>query len=112
MDYVNEAEAGQARNFENRLQQLPSAAGILFVSVKAVLSATGNSKMFEVYLGVRKDVLAGSPLVRHVFREEINQGLTFLVRAYQGVSGAARDYDGDEKTSTTSSEENDRIRGS
>jgi len=112
MDYVNESAAARAQDFEKRLQQLPTVAGILFVSVKAVLSATGDSKMFEVHLGVRKDVLAGSPLVRLVFQKEIEQGLTFLVSAYQGVSGAARDYDGDEKTSTTSSEENDCIRGS
>ena len=93
MDYVGEVTAAKARGFEKRLQHLSTEAGVLFVSVKAVPCADGISDTFEVRLGVRRSIEAGVPLVQFTFREEIGQGLNFLVSVYQGVSGAARDYD-------------------
>jgi hypothetical protein len=104
-DYVGDAAATQARSFEKRLQQLSPDSGLLFISVKAVPSRDGNSKSFEVRLGVQKSVgeRAGVALVQFVLREEIERGLKFLVSAYQGVSGAARDYDGDAKAGPTPS---------
>lgn len=104
-DYVSDSVAAQARSFQRRLQQLSPDSGILFVGVRAVPSKDGNSKTFEIRLGVQKSVgeSAGAALVRFVLREEIDRGLKFLVSAYQGVSGAARDYDGDEKAGPTPS---------
>ena len=104
-DYVGEAAATQARSFQKRLQQLSQESGILFVSVRAVPANDGNCKSFEVRLGVTKGVgeRAGVSLVQFVLREEIKRGLKFLVSAYQGVSGAARDYDGDEEAGPTPS---------
>jgi hypothetical protein len=103
MDYVSAPAAAQARGFEKRLQQLSPEAGILFVGVLAVPTEDGDSKTFEIRLGVRKTMLAGVALVQFTFREEIEQGLKFLVSAYQGVSGAARDDDGDEEAGPTPS---------
>ena len=103
MDYVSAPAAAQARSFEKRLQQLSPDAGILFVGVLAVPAEDGDSKRFEVRLGVRKAMMAGVALVQFTFREEIEQGLQFLVSTYQGVSGAARDYDGDEEAGPTPS---------
>jgi len=103
MNYVSAPAAAQARGFEKRLQQLSPEAGILFLSVCAVAAEDGDSKAFEVRLGVRKNMMAGVSLVQFTFREEIAQGLRFLVSAYQGVSGAARDNDGDEEAGPTPS---------
>ena len=103
MDYVGAPAAAQARSFEKRLQQLQPVAGVLFVGVNAVPTEDGESRTFEVRLGVKKGMVAGVALVQFTFRKEIDQGLRFLVSAYQGVSGAARDDDGDEKAGTTPS---------
>ena len=102
MDYVGDVAAALCKGFEKRLQSLSPDAGILFVGVKAVPTANGASSVFEVRLGVCKDIgeSAGLALVKFVFREEIETGLKFLVSAYQGVSGAARAYDGDEEART------------
>jgi hypothetical protein len=104
-DYVGDAAGVQAKSFEKRLQGLKPEAGILFVSVKAVPTKDGNCKSFEVRLGVHRGIgeSAGVALVRFTFRDEIERGLKFLVSAYQGVSGAARAYDGDEEAGTTPS---------
>lgn len=103
MDYVSAPAAAQARAFERRLQKLSPDAGILFLSVRAVPSEDGDSKAFEVRLGVRKSMMAGVALVQFTFRDEIDRGLRFLVSTYSGVSGAARDYDGDEEAGPTPS---------
>lgn len=105
LKYVADEISVQARSFEKRLQRLSPDAGILFISVKAVPHERGNSKAFEVRLGISKGVgeRAGVALVRHVFREEIERGLSFSVSAYEGISGAARANDGDEEAGTPAS---------
>lgn len=103
MNYVDDAAADQAVKFEKRLQQLSPNAGVLFASVNAVPVEGGDTKAFEVRLGVKKGMQAGVTLVQFTFRDEIDQGLRFLVSAYQGVAGAARDYDGNEEAGPTPS---------
>lgn len=104
IEYVGEASAVLAREFERKLQKLPKDAGILFVGVQAVPALDGNSKSFEVRLGLRRrSAGGGSALVKFVFQEELANGVRFQVSAYPGVSGADRDHDGDEEARTPAS---------
>lgn len=104
-DYVGDTAATQAKSFSKRLQRISPDAGILFISVRAVPTKDGNSKTFEVRLGVTKGVgeRAAIALTQFTFKEEIERGLKFNVSAYEGVSGAARDNDGDEEAGPTPS---------
>jgi hypothetical protein len=99
MDYVGDTAAAEASEFETRLQGLTEAAGILFVGVQAEASANGNSRSFIVRIGIRRRVgkAAGEALVRHIFKDEIEAGYRFYANVYEGVSGAASAYAGDEK---------------
>lgn len=99
MDYVGAEAAAKARDFERRIQKLSPNAGVLFVSVQATPAEDGNSGTFEVRLGVKRGMNAGVALVQFTFRDEINEGVKFLVSAYQGVSGATRDH-GDAEVGT------------
>lgn len=99
MDYVGDEAAAKARDYERRIQKLSPNAGVLFVSVQATPAEDGNSGEFEVRLGVKRGMNAGVALVQFTFRDEINQGVTFRVSVYQGVSGATRDY-GDAEVGT------------
>lgn len=99
MDYVGAEAATKARDYERRIQKLSPNAGVLFVSVQATPAEDGNSGTFEVCLGVKRGMKAGVALVQFTFRDEINEGVKFLVSAYQGVSGATRDH-GDAEVGT------------
>lgn len=103
--YVGEEAASQAKAFERKLQQLSPDAGVLFVGVQAESSENGKTKSFIVRMGVVRHVgrRAGESLVRYVMKEEIERGYRFLTNIHEGVSGAARDYDGDATTSSTPS---------
>jgi hypothetical protein len=93
--YVSEEAVKQARVFEARLQALPSQAGVLFVSVKAVPVVGGKATSFHVELGLSKTVGegVGIPLVKKVFEEEIEAGMQFTAYCREGVLGSCRDED-------------------
>ena len=105
IDYVGEKAAALARKFEKTIQHVAKQAGILFVGVRAVPTQDGESDQFEVSMGIRRGigVTDGNALVKFIFRKEIEDGLRFQVSSFQGVSGADRDYDGDEETRSSAS---------
>ena len=90
--YVNDKAQHVARWMESRLQEVNEAAGIIFVSVKAVPMDKGNSVVFEVRLGIDRKHEEDTALsvIKHVFREEISKGvLNINAAVFRGIRGAA-----------------------
>jgi hypothetical protein len=94
MDYVSEEAKKVVEYIESRLRILPPAAGILFISVKAVPAPKGEVKAYEVRMGISKnfDEETGMAVIKTVFHKEIEEGaFTLLASVFRGIPGAAND---------------------
>jgi hypothetical protein len=100
MDYVSEAAKTQARAMERKFQFLKPDAGLIFISVQAVPAESGRCRVFEVRLGVTRQIgeSTGKSLVRYVLQEEMEtRDIVIRASVYPGISGAAHDA-GDEES--------------
>lgn len=89
MHYVRDEYNAQAREFEQRFAKLPTTAGVLFVSVRAIPTETGHVKTFEVRLGIARHLEedTGLTLIKHVLEEEVKKGeLLFPARVFRGIA--------------------------
>ncbi len=93
MEYVSDEAAGHARRMEAALQKLPSEAGVLFASVKAVPVEGGDAKAFSICIGMsrRFEEGTGLALAAQLFIPEVQAGRTLDIKVYRGVLGACRD---------------------
>lgn len=90
--YVSEKSFQQAREFEQRLQDLPKEAGILFVGVQAYPEAGGDSREFHFTLGIDRKFEEETlkAVLRKTFEKEIEDGYFIITsRIYRGICGAA-----------------------
>lgn len=92
MRYVDDRSLRKVFQAEEKIRELPSEAGVLFVSVKAEPIEGGDAKRFSVCLGMprRFDEGTGTALVKHVLKD-ILTGCDIDVRVLRGVTGACRD---------------------
>lgn len=54
--YVDEQSASTARSIEEKLSSLSKEAGIIFVGAVAVPTMGGKSYLFEIVLGIAKNI--------------------------------------------------------
>lgn len=90
MEYVGKLAYDMARLFENRLWQLPSSSGILFISVLAVPVVGGKSLEFNIVIGIDRefDVKTGEAIVRSVFEKEIScDEIIITTNVIRGIRG-------------------------
>lgn len=71
--YVSLDAAWRAKEFEDRFLKLPPGAGVLFVSVEAMPIVGGDSKIYEIKLGLSRwhDGSAGKHIIQQVMQKEL-----------------------------------------
>lgn len=92
--YVNSVSAAMSQEFEVRFVRLPTAAGVIFVSVRPEPSLTGVSSIFTIFLGLNRGLTeeTGQALVHSVLQQELaDDSLVFRLAIVLGSVGAHRD---------------------
>lgn len=94
--YVSDKANEVARWMERRLQEVNKDGGIIFIGVKAVPALNGDSTIFEVRLGIDRQMEedTGMAVIKSVFDEQIkNNVLNINAAVFRGVRGAASSSD-------------------
>jgi hypothetical protein len=90
--YVSDYASRLAATWTSRFSALPSASGIVFVSIQALPAERGLVTAFDVTLGFEKEWgdTAAVSLAKHVLADVLEEGkFTLNISALRGVSCAA-----------------------